>query len=416
MNSDLMRRVAFTLGALLVYRIGTFIPLPGIDISVWERLFPSQSGGILGMANFFSGGAVGRLAIFALQLIPYTTAAILVQLVLLFSPRLRALRERGEQGRRTIQYYTLGLTLLLAMFQAYGIAVGLEGADVAAEPGLLFRISTVVTLAGGTFFLIWLSELITVRGVGNGLALILFIGIVTQVPVYIREIFQLGQSGVFSISLILGLAIIALALVALIVVMEMARRNVPVEYERRQIGDRIIERRSSTLSFKLNGAGTVPFILAGQLLSLVLVAIYSALGRFDPELASSLFERLIPGQSIHMIYVGVAIIVFALLYVALLVDPDQVAEKLKSYGGTVSGIGSGAPTADHIDHVLSHITILGGAYLAIVCLVPEILIAYAHVPFYLGGVSALVVVCTVLDLGDQVQSRELIKKLEERHP
>jgi preprotein translocase subunit SecY len=398
MNSDLMRRVALTLGALLVYRIGTYIPLPGIDPGLWGIIFESQARGLLGHLNSFAGGGIGRMAVLALNLIPYITAAWLVQLLLLFSPRIRAINERGDKGRRKIQQYILGLTLLLAAFQAYGIAQGLEGAgNVVAYPGPLFRVVVVVTLTGGTFFLIWLSEFITVRGLGNGVALILSVGILTQVPQVIAATIELRRQGVLSDGTVAGVAIFALVLIGFIVFVEMARRHIPIEYERRQIGDRIIEKQPSTLALKLNGAGTIPVVVAPWPLSILLLIAYIA-NTDGSGWLSSIAERLL--------YFGIATIVFALFYVALLIDPDAVAERLRRWGGVIPGIEPGAATADYIDQVLSRTTILGAVYLALVFLVPEILNAYVRLPIYLGGVSALVVVCTVLDIHHEVQDRQ----------
>jgi preprotein translocase subunit SecY len=434
MNSELAGRAAVTLGALLVYRVGTFIPLPGIDLAVWEQIFRSQSGGLLGAASLLSGGAVARLAIFALSLTPYLTAAVIVQLLTLSWPRLRALAERGDRGRRTIWQYTLVLTLLLAMFQAWGVASGLEGiTNLVIEPGFFFRCSIIATLTGGTFFLVWLSELITVRGVGNGLALILFVGIVTQIPSSFVAMLELGRQGVLSSDLLLGLGVLAVALIGFIVFVELARRQVPIKYGRREVAGQTIEESSSTLLMKVNGAGIVPFVITTwlvlvPLLLLLTMNLFVLASSNGPvwlaEIAGQLrpaqiwlataVDELRPGHSAFVICMIVAIVFFALLYVALLIDPDQVAEKLKRYGGVVPGIEPGEATADHIDYVLSRTTVLGGVYLLIVCLIPEILIAYARVPFYLGGVSALVMVCTVLDVNDQMQGRKFIRNLEER--
>ena len=415
MNSDLIRRVAVTVGALLVYRIGTFIPLPGIDPAAWERIFRAQFGSLLGIANLFSGGAVYQLAIFALNLIPYLNAAILIQAALLFSSRLRALNDRGDHGRQIIRRWTLVVTLFLAALQSYAIAVGLEGfGRTVAEPGLFFRLSTVITLTGGTFLLIWLSEIITAHGVGNGLALILFVGIAVEIPRLIAVLLELGRKGALSIGLIGALAVLTIALMAFIVMMELARRDVPIDYERRQIGDRIIEKQRSTLALKLNGAGMIPVIVAPLPLS-ILLAIASIADSRGSGWLSSIAKQLGHGRPWFILYLGIAIVVLALFYVALLIDPDAMAEKLKRWRGVIPGFDPGEATADHIDHVLSRTTMVGAVYLALVYLVPEILIAYAGIPIYLGGVSALIVVCTVLDIHHQLQDRNHIKDREERH-
>jgi preprotein translocase subunit SecY len=418
MNSDLMRRIAFTLGALLAYRIGTFIPLPGIDPTFREQIFRGQAGGLLGMFNLFSGGALSQMAIFALNLGPYLTAAIFVQMALLFSSRFRAVNDRGDRGRQIVRRWTLMLTLLFAAVQSYGIARGLEGfgqlgglGQIVAEPGFFFRLSTVIALTGGTFLLIWLTEIITAQGVGNGLALIFLVNIVVAIPRSIAEVLELGRRGVLSRGLIGALAVLTIALIAFVVMMELARRHLPVEYERRQIGDRIIERQPSTLTLKLNGAGMIPVVVAPWLLSILVAIAYIGDGA---GWLSSITKQLGHGQPGYILYTVIAIVVFGLLYVALLIDPDAVAEKLKRWGGVIPGIDPGAATADHIDRVLSRTTILGAAYLALVSLVPEILISYAGIPIYLGGVPALIVVCTVLDIRHQVQAREYINR-EERH-
>ena len=418
MNSELMRRAAITLGALLVYRIGIQVPLPGINVAVWDELFKSQAGGLLGMANIFAGGGINRMAILALNLIPYLIAAQLVQLHVIFWPRLRALNERGDRGRRIIQQCTLGLTVLLAVFQSLGIAVGLESAgSLVADPGLFFRITAVVTLTGGTFFLIWLSELITVRGLGNGLAWILFVGIATEVLRAVYFTLQLHQQGIFSNRLILGLAVLTIALVAFIVFMELARRHVPVDYPERLLGEQTVQKRSSTLAFKLNGAGAIPLILAGWLLSLLVVwwqvAVYALTGGQDPRWFSW-FEQFQLGHSGHLIYSVIAVVAISLIYVALLIGPDQVAEKLKRYGSIVPGFEPGEATADHIDKILSRTTLLGGAYLAAVVFVSEAVTVYAQVPFIFGALSALIVVCTLLDLQAQVRGYNFITISRER--
>jgi preprotein translocase subunit SecY len=418
MNSELMRRAAITLGALLVYRIGIHLPLPGIDPAAWELLFRSQEGGILSFANIFAGGGLKRMAILALNLVPYLTAAPLVQLFVLFWPRLRAISEHGDRARRKIQLCTLGLTLLLAAFQAYGIAVGLEGVGhVVSNPGLFFRITTVVTLTGGTFFLVWLSEFITVRGIGNGLALILFAGIVAEGPAAVVGTFQLYRQGYISDSVIFGLGPLMVVLVASIVFVELARRYVPVEYQARQVGDRMVEKGMSTLAFKLNSAGAIALVFAGQLLSVLIVLGFVVqwllIGRQDPEWLSSL-GLFAAGRPGHMIYLAIAVVLISLLYVALLIDPDQVAEKLKRYGSVVPGIEPGQATAVYIDSILTRTAILGCAYLAAVVVVPEALITYAQLPFYFGGASALILVCTVLDLQAQVRGYNFITISRER--
>jgi preprotein translocase subunit SecY len=402
-TSDLARRALITLGALLVYRVGTYIPLPGIDPVVWSALFKAQ-GGTLTSFNIFAGGTVARIAIFALNLGPYLSAGILVQILSLFWSKLGTLRDGGDRGRRKIWKYTLGLTLFLAVFQSYAVASGLEGApNVVTDPGLMFRISTVMTLTGGTFFLVWLSDLITRHGVGNGLALILFVPVVMQVPASIWGMLQLRQQGVFSDSALAGLAVFAAIFIGFIVFMELARRNVPIEYAERRLGDRLIEKRSSILSFKLNSAGIIPVFVAQWLSGLALLIVFS-LGLKDVVPLAFGWH----GEPGYILYIALSAIIFALLYVSLLMGPDDVAEKLKRFGGVVSGVAPGEATATYVDFVLSRTTILGGAYLALVFVIPEILIGYANLPIYLGGASALIIVCTVLDIQAQVRNHEFI--------
>jgi preprotein translocase subunit SecY len=397
MNAELGRRIAFTLGALLIYRIGTYIPLPGIDPAVWFRLFRG--------APAFSSHGLHGLAIFALDILPYVSAAVVVQLFMLMSSKGKSLNARGQRGRRTIERYTLGLTAVFVILQSLGIASGLEGSpDLVIAPGWLFHLSTVVTLAGGTFFLIWLSEQITLRGVGNGLALILFVGIVMEVPPSIADALDFGRRGVLASNLMLAVAVLMVAVIGLIVVMEMARRCVPIEYSGRQVGTGRIEALTSDLSLKLNNAGIIPIVAASWLLSLLLAAIAGGQGSWFGAIA----EQLGYGQPGYMIYIAVAIIIFALVYTAFVLDPEEIADKLKKYGGSIPGVEPGEATAEHVDFVVSRTAILGAVYLAFVCLVPELLIAYAQVPFYFGGVSALIVVCAVLDIDRQIRGERRV--------
>jgi preprotein translocase subunit SecY len=408
MSSELGRRIAFTLCALLVFRLGSHIPIPGIDPAVWQQIFRSQSSGILGMANILSGGAVHRLSIFALGIGPYVTAAILVRLFLLVYPKASDLKRPGERGRKTVGRYTLGVVVLLTAFQGLGVASGLEAlTGVVSAPGLLFRLSTVVSLMGGTLFLVWLCELITLRGVGNGLALILFIGIVTQVPVSIDATLELGRSGLLSDNQVLGLGAFTVAVTGLIVATELARRRVPVEFAGRQVGDHGIAAQASDLPIKLNNAGVIPVVVASWLLYILTVVAFAA-GRFDDAWVTAVTRNFSPSTPGFMIATAIAIVLFAFLYTAFVLDPDVAAEKLKAYGGAIPGIAPGEATAAHLDFVVSRTTVLGAVYLALIALIPELVIAYTKVPFYFGGVSALVVVCVVLDIGAQVRGDGLV--------
>jgi len=402
MTLDLGRRVAFTLGALLVFRLGTFIPVPGIDPVVWQQVFRTQAGGILGMFNMLAGGGIHRLAIFALGILPYVSAGIIVQLLTVTIPRLKTIRRRGEAGRIRLEMATRIIATLMAALQAYGIAVALEGVGgVVAEPGAVFQLSTVLTMTGGVVFLIWLSEQITLRGVGSGIALILALGIVAELPNAIAGALELGRQGLLSFNAMLALVLLAVALTALIVVMELARRRLPLEFPARQIGARTIAGRSQ-LSFKLNSGGIMSAIIASWLLLVPTLVI----GMAAEQGSARWFEA---GRPLYLICQVVFILASAFVYTALIFNPDTAAEDLKSYGVVVPGVEPGEATAEHLDRVLSRVTLLGAAYLAFVYLVPELLIAYAQVPFYLGGASLLVVVCTVLDLQKEVRGYATIK-------
>jgi preprotein translocase subunit SecY len=404
MTSELGRRVWFTIGALLVFRLGTYIPLPGIDQAALAQLFRSQAGGLLGQADLFSGGAVGRLAIFALGLMPYLSAAILLQLVSIVVPGLAALPNQGEGGRRRLENYTLGLTFAFAAFQAFGIAVALESIPnfVVFESGVLFRITTVLSLTGGTIFLVWLSGQITARGIGNGLALIFFLGVVLELPGAVAATLEVGRMGALSSNIILGVLLLAVLLTGLIVFTELARRRLPVEYPRRQVGMRMIEGRSH-LSVKLNAAGVIPAIVAAWLLAQVLATSNFFVGQ-GPGWGHAVADQLAHGRPLHMVVYALATVLCALFYTAFVLNPERVAADLEKRGGVIPGVAPGEPTAEHIDTAMSRTAMLGAVYLALVCLIPEMLVAYARVPFYLGGTSLLIVVCTVLDLDAQLKN------------
>jgi preprotein translocase subunit SecY len=395
MSSGLGRRIAITLGALLVFRLGTFVSIPGIDSLVWQELFRQQSGGVLGAADVLAGGAIGRLSIFALSLVPFVTASLLLQLASIVSSRLRALPKRGESGRRRLDVYTLALTIGLAGFQSVGIAIGLEGARVVAAPGMMFFLTTVLTLTGGVIFLVWLAGQITARGSGNGIALILAVGLVAELPGALVGMLELGRRGVLTTNFMLSLGLLAVVLTALIVHMELARRQLEVTF-RRQAGARTIEGRSQ-LQLKLNNAGIVPTILAAWLLLLPVLAANLGLGVPD-----WILEHLKQGKLVFIALYGVAIVLCVFFYMAYLLNPDEIAEDLKKHGGVVAGVEPGEATAVHIDRVVSRVSMMGAVYLAFVYLIPEILIANWSVPFYLGGTSLLIVVCAILDLKAQL--------------
>jgi preprotein translocase subunit SecY len=394
MTPELTRRIWFTLGALLVYRLGTFIPLPGIAPSVWEQIFRSQADSILGMANLLSGGAIHRLAIFALGLVPYISAAVLLQLLPIISKRLRALRTQGERGRRTIDLYTRSLTALLSILQAYGISIGLESVPgLVAEPGWLFRTTTVLTLTGGVMALVWLSEWITARGLGNGVTLILFVGLVAEIPAGIAGFLELGRQGVLSGGMILALLGSAIAFTTLIVAVERARRRLPVHAQSGE-GD-----PPAHLSFKLNNAGIMPAVLASWVLLLPAAIIHTV---------APAWEGVLRGPLVTIVY-AVLIIACTFFYTAFLIDPDAAAATLKKRGAFMPGVGPGEPTAEYIDGVMTRLTMIGAIYLALVYLVPAAVVATAPVPFYFGGASLLIVVCAILDLDDHIRAFASVK-------
>jgi preprotein translocase subunit SecY len=409
---ELKKRIWFTLGALLIYRLGTYIPIPGIDPQALADAFRQSQSGILGMFNMFSGGAVERMAIFALNIMPYISASIIIQLLTTVSPHLEQLKKEGEQGRRQINQYTRYGTVLLAALQGYGIAVGLEGAgSIVTDPGWFFRITTVITLVGGTVFLMWLGEQITARGVGNGISLIIFAGIVAQLPHALAGTLELGKQGAISTPLILILFVMAIAVIAIIVFMERAQRRLLVQYPKRQVGNRMFQGDASHLPLKLNSAGVIPPIFASSLLLLpITVANFSA-GQ-GPDWLTSITAMLGQGAPLHILLYVSLIIFFAFFYTAIVFNPKDTAENLKKYGGFIPGIRPGERTAEYIDYVLTRITVVGAIYLAAVCVLPEILIAYAGVPFYFGGTSLLIVVSVTMDTVAQIQSHLLAHQYE----
>jgi preprotein translocase subunit SecY len=409
---ELKKRIWFTLGALLVYRLGTYIPLPGIDPASWDQIFRTQAGGILGMFNMFSGGGIHRMAIFALNIMPYISASIIIQLMTTVSPTLENLKKEGEQGRKTINQYTRYLTVVLAAFQAYGIAIGLEGAgSVVSDPGLFFRLSTVVTLAGGTIFLMWLGEQITSRGIGNGISLIILSGIVAQLPAAIAGTLELGRQGALSTGIILAVMLMAVAVIGFIVFVERAQRRLLIQYPKRQVGNQMFEGQSSHLPLKLNTSGVIPPIFASSLLLLpTTVANFNA-GK-GPEWLSLITTQLGHGRPLFMVLYIALIVFFAFFYTAVVFNPTETAENLKKHGGFIPGIRPGERTAEYIDYVLTRITVVGAAYLAIVCLIPEMLITYAAVPFYFGGTSLLIVVSVTMDTVAQIQGYLLAHQYE----
>jgi preprotein translocase subunit SecY len=398
---ELKKRLWFTVGALIIYRLGTYLPLPGINPGALADIFSQQSSGILGMFDMFSGGALGRMTIFALNIMPYITASIIMQLMTAIVPSLEALKKDGEGGRKTINQYTRYLTVLLASVQGYGIAVALEAASgVVGDPGMFFRLTTVVTLVGGTLFLMWLGEQITSRGVGNGISLIIFSGIVAELPTALAGTLELGRTGALSSILIVLLFVMAAAVIAFIVFIERSVRKIVVQYPKRQHGNKVFGGDQSFLPLKINVPGVISLInLSGGQAGGAewLVTLNALLGR---------------GQPLYLaVYIGM-IVFFAFFYTAIVFNPEDTADNLRKYGGYVPGIRPGKSTADYLDFVLTRLTVLGAAYLAAVCILPEILISQYAVPFYFGGTSLLIVVTVTLDTVGQIQSHLLAHQYE----
>ncbi len=409
---ELKKRLWFTLGALLVYRLGTYIPLPGINPQALADLVHQNQTGILGLFNTFSGGAVGRMAIFALNIMPYISASIIVQILTTVSPHLEQLKKEGETGRKQINQYTRYGTVLLAAIQGYGLSVGLEAAGtIVANPGWFFQLTTVITLVGGTVFLMWLGEQITARGVGNGISLIIFAGIVAQLPTALAGTLELSRQGAISAGLIVALFIGAVGVIAFIVFMERAQRRLLVQYPKRQIGNKMFQGDSSHLPLKLNTAGVIPPIFASSLL-LAPISIANFSGGTGPDWLNTVTALLGRGQPLFLALYILGIVFFAFFYTAIVFNPQETADNLKKYGGFIPGIRPGARTAEYIDYVLTRITVIGSAYLAAVCVLPELLVSSAGVPFYFGGTSLLIVVSVTMDTVAQIQSHLLAHQYE----
>ena len=402
---DLKRRLWFLLGALVVYRIGAHIPVPGIDPAVLERLFQSQQGGILGMFNMFSGGALSRFTVFALGIMPYISASIIVQLLTVVSPQLEALKKEGESGRRKITQYTRYGTVVLALFQATGISVALESQQgLVLDPGYMFRITTVFTLVAGTMFLMWLGEQINERGVGNGISIIIFSGIVAGMPHAIGGTLELTRTGAFSIPLVLLLFVGAVAVTGFVVFVERGQRKILVNYAKRQVGRMVMGGQSSHLPLKLNMSGVIPPIFASSII--LFPATLAGWFGSNPHMSwlKDLGSTLSPGQPIYVILYSAAIIFFCFFYTALVFNPKETADNLKKSGAFVPGIRPGDQTARYIDKVMTRLTLIGAIYITLVCLLPEFLIVKWNVPFYFGGTSLLIIVVVTMDFMAQVQA------------
>ncbi|NRB04252.1 MAG: preprotein translocase subunit SecY [Rhodobacteraceae bacterium] len=411
--TDLRNRILFTLGLLIVYRLGTFIPVPGIDGGALRDFMEQAGQGIGGMVSMFTGGALGRMGIFALGIMPYISASIIVQLLTSMVPQLEQLKKEGEMGRKKINQYTRFGTVALATLQAYGLAVSLETGDLATDPGLFFRASTVITLVGGTMFLMWLGEQITARGVGNGISLIIFVGIIAELPAALAQFFASGRSGALSPAVIIGVIVMVIATITFVVFMERALRKIHIQYPRRQAaGGKMYDGGSSHLPVKVNPSGVIPAIFASSLL-LLPVTISTFSGNSTNPVMSWLLANFGPGQPLYLIFFILMIVFFAYFYTFnVAFKPDDVADNLKNQNGFVPGIRPGKKTAEYLEYVVNRVLVLGSAYLAAVCILPEILRGQFAIPFYFGGTSVLIVVSVTMDTIQQVQSHLLAHQYE----
>ena len=411
-GNDLKNRIIFTILMLSVYRLGTYIPLPGIDTQSLQALMDSNQKGLLGMFNIFSGGAVSRMAIFALGIMPYISSSIIIQLLTGVSETFKNLKNQGEIGRKKITQYTRYGTVLLATVQGYGVSVGLESSgNVVIDPGLFFKLTTVITLVAGTVFLMWLGEQITQRGIGNGISLIIFSGIVAEIPRALATTFEYGRTGALSATTILFIFTLLIFTVAFIVFIERAVRKILVNYPKRQMGTKIYGGESSHLPLKINTAGVIPAIFASALLLLPIT--FSNFGLSNSESAIDISSMFSQGKPLYMILYASGIIFFAFFYTSVVFNPKETAENLRKHGGYLPGIRPGERTAYFIDNILTKLTTIGAMYLTLVCLMPEFLIAnYPEIPFYLGGTSVLIVVVVAMDTVSQVQTRLMSQQYE----
>ena len=411
---ELRNRLIFTLGMLIVYRIGAHVPTPGIDPKALAAFFEQQQGTLLGMFNMFSGGALSRLTVFALGIMPYISASIILQLMTAVFPKLEAIKKEGESGRRKINQYTRYGTVLLSVFQGFGIAYGLEsmqagGMNVVVDPGVAFRLMTVLTLTSGTAFIMWVGEQITARGIGNGISLIIYAGIVANLPIALAHTLQLARTGDLQPLFVLLLLVIAVGVTAFIIFMERAQRRITVQYAKRQVsGRRMVGGESTHLPLKVNTAGVIPPIFAS---SIILFPV--TIANFAPwDALKTAASYLSPGHLLYMAVYALAIVFFCFFYTAIVFNPEETADNLRKYGGFVPGIRPGYRTAEYLDTILTRLTFVGAIYVAAVCLLPEILIANYNVPFYFGGTSMLIVVGVTMDTAAQIQSFLISRQYE----
>jgi preprotein translocase subunit SecY len=410
---DLKKRLWFLLGAMVVYRIGTHIPVPGINASVLDELFRGQQGGILGLLNVFSGGALSRFSIFALGIMPYISASIIMQLCTTIVPSLEALKKEGQSGQRKITQYTRYATLGLSFFQAFAISAALEAQPgLVIDPGLAFRVVSAVTLVTGTMFLMWLGEQITERGLGNGISLIIFAGIAAGLPRAIGQTLEQGRTGAYSWILIIGIVALVVLVTAFVVFMERALRKILVNYAKRQVGNKVYQGQSSHLPLKINMAGVIPPIFASSIILFPATLVQWAGTGENTIWLRDLAATLSPGQPVHEILYAAAIIFFCFFYTALQYNPKETADNLKKSGAFIPGYRPGEQTAKYLEKITLRLTLIGSLYLVVVCFVPNFLIAWKNVPFYFGGTSLLIIVVVTMDFMTQVQAYLMSQQYE----
>lgn len=410
---DLQARLLFTLLALIIFRLGTYVPFPGINADVIKDYFNDNSGGLLGMFNAFTGGALSRMSIFALNIMPYISASIIVQLGASVIPSLMALKKEGESGMRKINQYTRYLTVLITVVQAFFMAQALQASGVVIMPSQgMFTLTTVVSLLGGTMFVVWLGEQITARGVGNGASLLIMVGIVSGIPGAIARVFEENRTGALSTGVVLGLLAMSVALIYIIVMFERAQRRIVVHYPKRQMGNRMMQGVQSHLPLKINPTGVMPPIFASALLAVPVAIVQFSSKNSTSDFVNQMAVLLTPGQWLYVGVFALLIIFFTFFYTSLQSNPDETAENLKKQGGFVAGIRPGKSTAEYLDYVITRLTVLGAAYLTMLCILPEFLIATMQVPFFLGGTTLLIVVSVIMDTVTQIQSHMIAHQYE----
>ena len=410
--TELRQRIWFTIGLLIIYRLGTYIPVPGIDGGALRTFMEQAQAGIGGILSMFTGGALGRMGVFALGIMPYISASIIVQLLTAMVPSLEQLKKEGEQGRKKINQYTRYATVALAFFQAYGLAVSLEAGNLAHDPGLFFRVGVVITLVGGTMFLMWVGEQITARGIGNGISLIIYVGILAEIPAHIAQFLAQGRSGAISTPVVLGIIALVVVVMAFVVFMERALRKIHIQYPRRQVGMKIYDGQSSHLPIKVNPAGVIPAIFASSLL-LLPVTISTFSGNQTGPVMSTILAYFGPGQPLYLLFFAAMIVFFSYFYTQnVAFKSDDVAENLKNQGGFIPGIRPGKRTEEYLNYVVNRVLVIGSLYLAAVCMLPEVIRHQLSVPFYFGGTSVLIIVSVTMDTINQIQSHLLAHQYE----